>query len=83
MTGEEWLLQVTVFFSRLASGFLGVLCTIMRPMLIEMAALTDVDNVVLGWCSRVSPTDGRRWQQRGPKLAGKPGQTLVSVESRG
>jgi hypothetical protein len=36
MTGEEWVLAVTVFFSGLASGLLGMLCTIMRPMLKEM-----------------------------------------------
>ena len=36
MTGEEWLLAATVFFSGLASGLLGMLCTIMRPMLAEM-----------------------------------------------
>jgi hypothetical protein len=36
MTGEEWVLAVTVFFSGLASGLLGMLCTIMRPMLTEM-----------------------------------------------
>ena len=36
MTGEEWVLAATVFFSGLASGLLGMLCTIMRPMLAEM-----------------------------------------------
>ncbi len=36
MTGEEWVLAVTIFFSGLASGLLGMLCTIMRPMLTEM-----------------------------------------------
>jgi len=36
MTGEEWVLATTVFFSGLASGLLGMLCTIMRPMLVEM-----------------------------------------------
>jgi hypothetical protein len=36
MTGEEWVLAVTVFFSGLASGLLGMLCTIMRPMLQEL-----------------------------------------------
>ncbi|MGH3331735.1 MAG: hypothetical protein ACRDPJ_10595 [Nocardioidaceae bacterium] len=36
MTGEEWVLAATVFFSGLASGLLGMLCTIMRPMLKEM-----------------------------------------------
>ncbi len=36
MTGEEWVLAVIVFFSGLASGLLGMLCTIMRPMLTEM-----------------------------------------------
>ncbi|HEX3297876.1 MAG TPA: hypothetical protein VHR85_13745 [Nocardioides sp.] len=36
MTGEEWVLAATVFFSGLASGLLGMLCTIMRPMLEEM-----------------------------------------------
>jgi hypothetical protein len=36
VTGEEWVLAVTVFFSGLASGLLGMLCTIMRPMLAEM-----------------------------------------------
>ena len=32
MTAEEWALAVTVFFSGLAAGFLGGLCTIIRPM---------------------------------------------------
>ncbi len=36
MTGEEWVLAVTVFCSGLASGLLGMLCTIMRPMLTEL-----------------------------------------------
>ena len=36
MRGEEWLLAATVFFSGLASGLLGMLCTIMRPMLAAM-----------------------------------------------
>jgi hypothetical protein len=36
MHGEEWVLALTVFFSGLASGLLGMLCTIMRPMLTEM-----------------------------------------------
>ena len=36
MTAEEWVLAVTVFCSGLASGLLGMLCTIMRPMLTEM-----------------------------------------------
>jgi hypothetical protein len=36
MTAQEWILAVTVFFSGLASGLLGMLCTIMRPMLTEL-----------------------------------------------
>ena len=32
MTGEEWALAASVFFSGLAAGFLGALCTIIRPM---------------------------------------------------
>ncbi len=36
MTGEEWVLAATVFFSGLASGLLGMLSTIMRPMLTAM-----------------------------------------------
>lgn len=36
MTAEAWVLGVVVFFSGLASGLLGMLCTIMRPMLTEM-----------------------------------------------
>ena len=36
MTSEEWVLGLTVFFSGLASGLLGMLCTIMRPMLREL-----------------------------------------------
>ncbi len=36
MTAEEWVLAATVFFSGLASGLLGMLCTIMRPMLTDM-----------------------------------------------
>ncbi len=37
MTAEEWVLAVIVFFSGLASGLLGMLSTIMRPMLTEMS----------------------------------------------
>jgi hypothetical protein len=36
MTAEEWALAASVFFSGLASGLLGMLSTIMRPMLAEM-----------------------------------------------
>jgi hypothetical protein len=36
MTSEEWTLAVTVFFSGIAAGLLGMLCTIMRPMLQAM-----------------------------------------------
>jgi len=36
MTGEEWLLAATVFLSGLAAGLLGMLSTIMRPMLAAM-----------------------------------------------
>ena len=36
VTGEEWALAVTIFFSGLAAGLLGMLCTIMRPMLQAM-----------------------------------------------
>ena len=36
MTSEEWTLAVTVFFSGLAAGLLGMLCSIMRPMLQAM-----------------------------------------------
>jgi hypothetical protein len=36
MESEQWLLVVTIFFSGLASGLLGMLCIIMRPMLTEM-----------------------------------------------
>ncbi len=36
MTAEEWVLAATVFLSGLASGLLGMLCTILRPMLAEM-----------------------------------------------
>ncbi len=32
VTGEDWALAVTVFFSGLSAGFLGALCTIIRPM---------------------------------------------------
>jgi hypothetical protein len=32
VTGEEWALAATVFFSGLAAGLLGALCTIIRPM---------------------------------------------------
>jgi hypothetical protein len=37
MTGEEWALAASSFFSGLAAGFLGGLCTIIRPM---QAAMT-------------------------------------------
>ena len=33
MTAEEWTLAATAFCSGLAAGLLGMLCTIMRPML--------------------------------------------------
>jgi hypothetical protein len=36
MTGAEWVLAATVFLSGLASGLLGMLCTILRPLLTEM-----------------------------------------------
>jgi hypothetical protein len=36
MTGEEWALAASVFFSGLAAGLLGMLTTIMHPMLAEM-----------------------------------------------
>jgi len=36
VTAEEWVLAATVFFSGLASGLLGMLSTIMRPMLAAM-----------------------------------------------
>ena len=36
MAAEEWVLAATAFFSGLASGLLGMLSTIMRPMLAEM-----------------------------------------------
>ena len=36
MTAEEWALAASVFFSGLASGLLGMLSTIMRPMLAVM-----------------------------------------------
>ena len=36
MTGEEWALASTVFLSGLAAGLLGMLCTIMRPLLATM-----------------------------------------------
>jgi hypothetical protein len=32
VTGEEWALAASCFFSGLAAGFLGGLCTILRPM---------------------------------------------------
>ncbi len=36
MAAEEWALAASVFFSGLASGLLGMLTTIMRPMLAAM-----------------------------------------------
>ena len=36
MTGEEWALAASAFFSGLAAGLLGMLSTIMRPMLAAM-----------------------------------------------
>jgi hypothetical protein len=36
MTAEEWALAATIFFSGLAPGLLGMLSTIMRPMLTAM-----------------------------------------------
>ena len=36
MTGEQWTLAAICFCSGLASGLLGMLCTIMRPMLKAM-----------------------------------------------
>ena len=40
MTAEEWALAASAFFSGLAAGLLGMLSTIMRPML---AAMTGRD----------------------------------------
>jgi hypothetical protein len=40
VTAEEWALAASVFFAGLASGLLGMLTTIMRPML---AAMTGRD----------------------------------------
>jgi hypothetical protein len=37
VTGEEWVLGATVFFTGLAAGFLGALCTIIRPMQAAMS----------------------------------------------
>jgi len=37
VTAEEWTLAATAFFSGLAAGLLGMLCTIMRPMLGAMS----------------------------------------------
>ena len=36
MTAEEWVLAATAFLSGLASGLLGMLSAIMRPMLVAM-----------------------------------------------
>ena len=36
MAAEEWALAASAFFSGLAAGLLGMLCTIMRPMLAAM-----------------------------------------------
>jgi len=36
MTAEEWVLAASVFFSGLAAGLLGMLTTIMQPMLVAM-----------------------------------------------
>jgi hypothetical protein len=36
VTAEEWTLAASAFFAGLASGLLGMLCTIMRPMLAAM-----------------------------------------------
>ena len=36
MAAEEWALAASAFFSGLAAGLLGMLCTIMRPMLQAM-----------------------------------------------
>ena len=36
VTGEEWALAASAFFAGLASGLLGMLSTIMRPMLAAM-----------------------------------------------
>jgi hypothetical protein len=37
MTGEAWALAASVFFSGLAAGFLGGLCTILRPLQAAMS----------------------------------------------
>lgn len=37
MTGEEWTLAAICFTSGLGAGLLGMLCTIMRPMLTAMS----------------------------------------------
>jgi hypothetical protein len=40
VTGEEWALAASSFFSGLAAGFLGGLCTILRPMQAAMDGRT-------------------------------------------
>jgi hypothetical protein len=60
MTGEEWALAATVFFSGLSAGFLGALCTIVRPM---QAAMDGRGYLILSWDPEALPADweaGRR-----------------------
>ena len=40
MSAEEWVLAASAFFSGLAAGFLGGLCTIIRPMQAAMDGRT-------------------------------------------
>ena len=56
MTAEEWALAASVFFSGLAAGFLGGLCTIIRPM---QAAMTGPDfRGIPRRCQRTGRQDG-------------------------
>jgi hypothetical protein len=60
VTGEEWALAASAFFSGLAAGFLGGLCMIVRPM---QAAMDPTYNVILAWNPEALPADweaGRR-----------------------
>jgi hypothetical protein len=54
VTGEEWALAATCFFSGLGAGLLGMLCTILRPWLAAMdgrgfrnEALTNGKDIVV------------------------------------
>jgi hypothetical protein len=65
VTAEEWVLAVTVFLSGLASGLLGMLSTIMPPMLEAMDGL-DFRNVMEAFLRFAAKSWGRVYNYLAP-----------------